>query len=345
MTAERLPARSAPAAAPIELRSGAELVHIVEGLYVRLFRLMTALSVAGIALCVYFATAGTADGTHLSAVPLIMLAGGFVTAGVARPVEIYRWLRHNESRQLTPALLTAAALVLGGRNDPGWWIALPVLWITAVVSTTRTTAIATILTAAGYLAGTWLAGDPLVGSAATARGLGSSLLAGTIELILDAMLARLIIEMFARFTLRLHELQARAFRPPPPLRVRSYQTARPARSLRPTIRRPAVPHAPAAGRLSARELELALLLSDGLRQPEIALALDISTRQVQRLLAQARARAGAATNEQLVAMLRSGGLVPEPSPRTDNPAEPEPPSLPADSEPVFSASLGPPVVG
>ncbi len=64
------------------------------------------------------------------------------------------------------------------------------------------------------------------------------------------------------------------------------------------------------GPLTPRQLEAALLIRDGLNQAETAASLGISRRQVERLLAEARERAGAATTSQLVAMLVQAGLVP-----------------------------------
>jgi len=61
-------------------------------------------------------------------------------------------------------------------------------------------------------------------------------------------------------------------------------------------------------RLTARQLQVTLLLRDGLRQTEIAGCLGISVRQVERLLGAARERAGATTTSELVAMLASGAL-------------------------------------
>jgi len=52
------------------------------------------------------------------------------------------------------------------------------------------------------------------------------------------------------------------------------------------------------------------LARDGLRQTEIAACLGISTRQVERLLSEARTRSGAATTSQLVAMLVADGIAP-----------------------------------
>jgi DNA-binding CsgD family transcriptional regulator len=65
-----------------------------------------------------------------------------------------------------------------------------------------------------------------------------------------------------------------------------------------------------ASRLTTRQLEVTLLLRDGLRQTEIAACLGISVRQVERLLASARERVDAATTTQLVAMLATGALGP-----------------------------------
>jgi DNA-binding CsgD family transcriptional regulator len=58
-------------------------------------------------------------------------------------------------------------------------------------------------------------------------------------------------------------------------------------------------------RLTARQLEVALLLRGGLRYAEIAERLGITPRQVAR---QARERASAGTSSHLVAMLAQGRL-------------------------------------
>jgi DNA-binding NarL/FixJ family response regulator len=66
--------------------------------------------------------------------------------------------------------------------------------------------------------------------------------------------------------------------------------------------------------LTSRQLQAALLARDGLKQPEIASALSISSRQVQRLLSQARQRMGATCTTQLLAMLVTDDLA---TPSTD----------------------------
>jgi DNA-binding CsgD family transcriptional regulator len=55
--------------------------------------------------------------------------------------------------------------------------------------------------------------------------------------------------------------------------------------------------------LTSRQLQVALLIREGLRQPEIATMLSISARQVERHLRRARERTGAKTTAHLVAML------------------------------------------
>jgi DNA-binding CsgD family transcriptional regulator len=65
--------------------------------------------------------------------------------------------------------------------------------------------------------------------------------------------------------------------------------------------------------LTVRQLEAVLLARDGLKQAEIAVSLGISPRQVERLLSEARARAGAATTSQLVAMVVTDHLVATPT--------------------------------
>jgi DNA-binding CsgD family transcriptional regulator len=61
-------------------------------------------------------------------------------------------------------------------------------------------------------------------------------------------------------------------------------------------------------RLTARQLEVALLLRGGLRYAEIGERLGVTPRQVARLAGQARERASAGTSSHLVAMLAQGRL-------------------------------------
>ena len=98
----------------------------------------------------------------------------------------------------------------------------------------------------------------------------------------------------------------------PPLRVPNLTPSPPARrAARGTPVAGALGRPRPSSRLTARQLEVTLLLRDGLRQAEIADCLGISTRQVERLLAMARERVHATTTTQLVAMLAAGALAAE----------------------------------
>lgn len=77
----------------------------------------------------------------------------------------------------------------------------------------------------------------------------------------------------------------------------------------------AAPRAPrgALDRLTARQLQVVALLRDGMRYAEVASCLSISTRQVQRHVAQAVARLGVRNAYELVAVAVTEGLVPPPA--------------------------------
>lgn len=62
-------------------------------------------------------------------------------------------------------------------------------------------------------------------------------------------------------------------------------------------------------KLTARQLETINLARQGLRQAEIAERLDVSSRQIYRILKEARAAVGAKTNHELVAKAISAGLL------------------------------------
>src|ERR1700690_4384490 len=101
MSADLPPApRHVPASSLI--RSGAELVHLAEELYVRLFVMVLWLTVAGCAISLWFGGIVAArDPTLLTS---IVAAGGFGLAvtGLIRPREAYRWLRYDRLHQLAP---------------------------------------------------------------------------------------------------------------------------------------------------------------------------------------------------------------------------------------------------
>lgn len=287
------------------IRRGADLVYLTEELYLRLFVLTLLLTVIGCAVSIWFAVISSRTSLPLTcAIAAIALTGTAI--GLARPRASYRWFRHSRLRQLSPVAFAIVAVLCNGPDSPSWWVALALGWVIAAVSSTNLSVTAAAVTAGAYLAGTALGGEPIVhnGDAET--------LGAAVALPGNILVGRLVAEVFAGFVLRLHQLERQAQTPAPPRYVR------PTADLIPTDRATAPQSAPARtqkprrspSRLTSRELEALLLVRDRLLQSEIALALGISTRQVERLLASARSRTGTATTSQLVAKLVTDQLTP-----------------------------------
>jgi DNA-binding CsgD family transcriptional regulator len=287
------------------IRSGAELVYLTEELYLRLLVLTLLLTVIGCALSVWFAVIDSNASLPLTgAIAAIALAGALL--GLANPRACYRWLRHSQLRQLSPAAFAILAVLCNGPDSPSWWVALPLGWVIVAVSSTTLSVTAAAMTAGAYLAGTALGGEPLVHNG------DAEILGAAVALPGNILIGRLVAEVFARFVLRLHQLERQAQTPAPPRHVRATAAPNPADH-------PVTPHPVPAdmhrqrrplGRLTSRELEVLLLVRDGLLHSEIASALGVSIRQVERLLASARSRTGTATTGQLVAKLVTEQLSP-----------------------------------
>jgi DNA-binding CsgD family transcriptional regulator len=296
---------SSGTASRVLIRRGADLVYLTEELYLRLFILTLLLTAIGCALSVWFAVIGSRTSLALTSV-IAALALALAILGLARPRPCYRWLRHSQLRQLSPAALAIIAVLCNGPDSPSWWVALPLLWVIAAVSSTTLSIAAATVTAGAYLVGTALGGEPLVHNG------DAEILAAAVALPANILIGRLVAEVFARFVLRLHQLECQAAVPAPPRPVRVVAGASIAGSA-------AMPRPVPAGtqkrrwslaHLTSRELEALLLVRDGLLQTEIALALGVSTRQVERLLASARSRTGTTTTSQLVAKLVTEQLAP-----------------------------------
>jgi DNA-binding CsgD family transcriptional regulator len=287
-------------------------VHLAEEFYVRVFAVGCALLIAGCGLALCFATLDRGVPGPTTAL-FVAAAAAFGVAGLAHSRGVYLRLRSRRALQLSPAAYGALAVLLDGPESECWWIALPLLWIVAVLSSTPLAMGAAIVTATAWVVGTTLGGQALIGPG------DLGILPATVALPTYTLVGLVLIDGFAGLVLGRHHPALELGPPtPPPLRVPNLAAAT----------TPSVPAAPAtrasrrsrpASRLTARQLEVTLLLRDGLRQTEIAACLGISVRQVERLIAAARERVHAATTTQLVAMLASGTLTP-PSPTLQAPA-------------------------
>jgi DNA-binding CsgD family transcriptional regulator len=202
--------------------------------------------------------------------------------------------------------------------------------LVASVSSMRLSLVAASLAGAAFLGGTIVHGGRVIDAGDV------GVLAGTVGLIAYTIVGASIADTLGRFVLTLHRLEQEVTSPsshaprpvtnlaspaqPSPPTDTTHTSHAPARASRetgpqPPGAQPRHPHdASHASRLTPRQLEAALLACDGLKQSEIAIVLGISPRQVERLLSQARERAGAATTAQLVAMLVTDGLLPRVQP-------------------------------
>lgn len=291
---------------------GAELVVLAEELYLRLFVLALAFALVSGALSIWF---GVGSAAPLAVtLPFALAVGAFAVAGLLRPRQVYSWLRYSRPRQLAPAILSALAMVPTGPDSPLWWPALALVILVTSISSLRLSLLAAALNAAGYVAGT------VVGGQAIIRGGQAGILAGAVGFVAYTLVGSFVCEAFARFVLGFARLE-RETPTGGPRRVSSIVLDDPAAPSRDTDADGVKPRsvasplptvtAPArASPLTPRQLEVALLIRDGLNQSEAAASLGISRRQTERLLGEARERAGASTTSHLVAMLVNAGLAP-----------------------------------
>jgi len=290
------------------LRSGADVVYAAEDLYFRLFRMMLVLLAAASAWSVW---ARLADAQRGSLILTAVYAGcgfGLSAVGLALGWRAYAWLRYSRIRQLTPAIVAVIMLLTDGPHSPTWWMAFALLFVMASISSTSLTLLGAVLAAGAYIGGTLLRGSPLVYRGDTGNLIGAAML------IINALAARSIGEAFGSFVMRLHRLEAEIRDTERvPKKVRNMMSEpRDAVAATSASNAHKSPRGGWRAVLTARQLEVAFLVRDGLYQDEIAACLSISRRQVERLLQQARERSGAATTSELVAMLVRSQFVPPP---------------------------------
>ena len=301
------PAAIDPRAGAQLVRRGADLVVLAEQAYLRLFTVCAAGVALGSLVSLWIGARHTSQGQE--PVTIALAAAGVIGSAVVcvRRERLYLWLRGGRWRRFVPVALAYSLVVINGPNSPSDWIALPCLMSVAALEPTRwQTPAVGVLGALAYVAGNLVWGAaPLGGYAMSAAG----------RLIAPVAAARVTTEVFGLFMLRLHRAeQVHARRRGVPLKVRAISDAQPG-TPPPEVSTPAPRRRrTAADRLTARQLEVAVLLADGLSHAEIAACLGISVRQVDRLVAEGRERAGAATSAELVALLIAGLLVPRPAP-------------------------------
>jgi DNA-binding CsgD family transcriptional regulator len=288
------------------IRSGAELVHLGEDLYLRLYVLTLLLTVVGSALAIWFALVASKALVPLTvAIALITATGAsWALTDVRRS---YVWFREDRVRRLLPIAWGALAMLVNGPDSPSWWIALPMLWLTAAVGTTLLALVGAAVAGAAYLAGTAFGGEPLV------RHGNAEILAAAIGLPANVLVGALLATLSGRFVVSLHRIEQgrrpRALDITPSNVGPSTRTKRPPSAVR-TLVRPALGRRDEQIGLSPREFEASALLTEGREYPEIAECMGIETREVERLLESARHHVSAHNNTHLAALMVALGHVP-----------------------------------
>jgi DNA-binding CsgD family transcriptional regulator len=275
---------------PLEALSGGELVELSELLYGRFFAfgLRAALVVATFSLLLSTLRGADADHSTPAVIALIVLALG---VALREPDRWYWWLRRQPLRLAAGTGIMVAAFLIGQPdNNPLYYVGLSALSLLPLFASLRTGVAYSLLLGAAELL-TY----PLHGRAATLASNGlivAAAAAGPLVVLLSAA----VVERMAGLLLRLNAARAATASGSSGLAVENLSA--------PPRRQPSEPKLP----LTARQLQVCLLLSQGLRYGEIAACLGITIRQVARLVAQARQRARSATTTELLAKLVAAGV-------------------------------------
>jgi DNA-binding CsgD family transcriptional regulator len=283
----------------------AELVDISERIYRQVFAVGLWVA-AGLSLFAAVSSLLHPDaGSQLRGFVVCAVFAVVCVASGVRPAPVYRTLRR------WPWVLVAAGAGLGlgswfvgGHNFQLFMPLIAIIGVAGVATSPR------VVVTAAVVAGVGLAVPHVVD--------GDGNLSGPIAVIVPPLLLWLIVDRIAGFALRLHQSSRdHVERPPRPHTQRSghpdaaSETAGHPQAPAPQRALPAPRINEIDGvRLTGRQLQVVLLVCEGLRHDEIATCLEIGVPTVRRHLEKARKRAGVGTNPELVGWARAAGLVP-----------------------------------
>jgi DNA-binding CsgD family transcriptional regulator len=297
------------------LRPG-ELVAVGEVLYQRVF----ALAVWGIGLAAAMAVVAAIGRTREADLPrtaalAVLLIGMSVFLGRNAP-RIYRAMRKRPALSLLPASVALLCICLDGINhSPLSFAAGVTVAVAAYAGGVRWGLAAATLLAIGVVGAAAMSG----GAPWELDGVDDvpSVVPGAAGYFLYALLVGVLGDRFARLALHLNTIDT----PPlhPPLQVPNLASAtapvepegEPARSSAEQTVARARP-GPAGGplaKLTARQLQVVLLLAEGLRANEIADRLGVRPKTVYAYVHQATRRTGARNRNELVALAAQAGLL------------------------------------
>jgi DNA-binding NarL/FixJ family response regulator len=301
------------------IRNGRELAFLAERFYQGVFA-MSAAAAAALAVLVGVLYVPV-EPAHLRLVTGGAAAVDALLAGLVfrHRGRIYSRLRTSPAGLLMIA--SVAGLVLGASHPRTGPLAFPssvMLGLSAATANLRWTIGCAGILGIAQLVGDQVWGDPIV---RLTNGIAANQIIAAVSYLAWALVAAVAVDRLARFVLRLN--RAVAFHlGEAPLRVASKMGAEPAAeypaplSLRlPGGEERAEPdiRSDVSRRLTSRQLQVAVLLRDGLRYEQIARALAITERTVSRHAADASTRLGVANVRELVAVLVAAAVVPTPA--------------------------------
>ena len=281
----------------------AELVDISERLYRQVFA-VGLWAAAG--LCAFAAASSLLQPTAGSQLRGVIVCGVYTAAcalAATRPAGLYAALRSQPWLLLIAGLLLGAGAWFVGKHN--FQLFVPIVAVLAVpgIATPRR-----VLLAAAVIAGIGLALPQLTS--------GHGNLGGPIAVIVPPLLFWLIVDRIAGFALRLHQrLESRGQTSPhiPATGDEPNSAASPRTTPDDTERRVlSAPHVITVDgvHLTSRQLQVILLVCEGLTHRKIGACLQIGIAQVGRHLKKSREHVGVATDAELVAWAKRCGIVP-----------------------------------
>lgn len=289
------------------MRCGAELVELSERFYRGVF--VGALIFVSLASAAALALMPTRNSVPSAGPPITIVIAVLLIAvaplAIWRAAPLYRLLRRQPRLELLLLVLAAALLVYPLRSEL-WWPACGLLMLLAAIAPLRRALTYCLAALLANLVAHMIAGDLTETPPVAIIGLWIGLVfwTATFGLMTDRLaIALMRIAVSAPST------------PSRPVRVAAWTpggaAAGDASESPPLTAEGDEPAATVGvGRLTARQIQVVVLLADGLRYRDIAACLSISEGQVQRHASNARARLCVASVGELVALAVADGIVP-----------------------------------
>lgn len=288
-------------AAPV--RSGRELVELAETLYLRLF----VIALAGLQfVCGLAVLAALVRTDHANYWRTAVLSAGLALLAayaLRTRVPAYHAIRRRPVLSLVGPLLALTALAIDGvSHSPLSYPAAVSIAVPAFVCGRRWALGAAVLISAGAIT---------VAVLRSGWGALNSTGQGIAGYLVWALVLAGLAERFAQLTIRMPHVGPVPTERDPPVKVANLaanEAHTGATQADEVEREPA--RAPDGLGLTARQLEVVVLLADGLQAGEIAARLGVATSSVYRHVKRAKERTGARSRSDLVALVVRAGIVP-----------------------------------